>query len=575
MGKRVVLLATLMAVIYGCAGTRGPKKKMKDQQITSPATQATEKLKEFIKRHVTKVAPMTKEQNLAYWKATTTGDKKAYQKVSQLEMSIRKLYSPKDAFLYLKETKKQDLIKDPILKRQLDILYLAFLENQFDPVLMKKIVELSTKVQKQFNDFRGVIDGKEVTDNDIFDILKSENDQAKRKAAWEAYKTRGAVIRDDVIELVNLRNKAARQLGYNNFYEMSLLLIEQDPDKIKQIFDDLAQQTDQPFAELMQKIDAVLSKRFNIQPTQLRPWHYEDPFFQEAPTVGKIDLDPFFEKKDLPELTGEFFKGIGLDPKNILKQSDLYERQGKMPHAYCTDIDRLGDVRILANLRDSEKWTSTLLHELGHAVYDIYIDSKLTWLLRSAAHSFVTEATAMFFGRLTRNTTWLQNILELPDPEADKIREDIKFQQKLSMLVFARWTLVLVNFERELYSNPEQDLNKLWWELKKRYQLLIPPEGRDQPDWASKIHVAVWPAYYHNYMLGELLASQMLHHIAKTSFQTTDLDKVAYHNQEAIGRFFKEQIFAPGKSLSWDKLLINTFGESLNPKYFVDQFVRQ
>ena len=36
------------------------------------------------------------------------------------------------------------------------------------------------------------------------------------------------------------------------------------------------------------------------------------------------------------------------------------------------------------------------------------------------------------------------------------------------------------------------------------------PEGRNMPDWATKIHVALYPCYYHNYLLGELLASQFI-----------------------------------------------------------------
>ncbi|MCK7529636.1 MAG: hypothetical protein MZV63_00520 [Marinilabiliales bacterium] len=41
-------------------------------------------------------------------------------------------------------------------------------------------------------------------------------------------------------------------------------------------------------------------------------------------------------------------------------------------------------------------------------------------------------------------------------------------------------------------------------------RLLAKPEGRNMPDWATKIHVALYPCYYHNYLLGELLASQFV-----------------------------------------------------------------
>ena len=41
------------------------------------------------------------------------------------------------------------------------------------------------------------------------------------------------------------------------------------------------------------------------------------------------------------------------------------------------------------------------------------------------------------------------------------------------------------------------------------------PEGRNAPDYASKIHIVGAPAYYHNYMMGELFASQVHHAIAR------------------------------------------------------------
>ena len=53
----------------------------------------------------------------------------------------------------------------------------------------------------------------------------------------------------------------------------------------------------------------------------------------------------------------------------MIASSDLYEKKGKSPHAFCTDIDREGDVRVLANIVPNEYWMGTMLHELGHSVY--------------------------------------------------------------------------------------------------------------------------------------------------------------------------------------------------------------
>ena len=85
-----------------------------------------------------------------------------------------------------------------------------------------------------------------------------------------------------------------------------------------------------------------------MAPAELRPWHYHDPFFQEPPAVYEADLDQPFVDADIQRICREFYAGIGLPIDDVLARSDLYEKRGKSPHAFCTDIDRAGDVRVLA-----------------------------------------------------------------------------------------------------------------------------------------------------------------------------------------------------------------------------------
>src|SRR5206468_3641014 len=84
---------------------------------------------------------------------------------------------------------------------------------------------------------------------------------------------------------------------------------------------------------------------------------------------------------------------------------------------------------------------------------------------------------------------------------------------RCEMLIFLRWAITLVRFERELYRSTGQDLNRLWWEYVERFQKVAPPPNRDRADWASKVHLASSPVYYQNYVLGELMASQVLNHV--------------------------------------------------------------
>ncbi len=107
---------------------------------------------------------------------------------------------------------------------------------------------------------------------------------------------------------------------------------------------------------------------------------------------------------------------------NIVHLGWGYEKKGKNQHAFCTDIDNEGDVRVLVNIKPNEYWMNTMLHEYGHAAYDKYIDNKnLPWALREPAHTFVTEAVAQLFGRFSSNPKWLMEVVKISKDEAKDI----------------------------------------------------------------------------------------------------------------------------------------------------------
>ena len=143
------------------------------------ATAKENELKKFIDEHVEKIKPLEKQANLAWWDAAVTGDPKAYDRSSEMQLQIRRVYSDPKDFAFLKEVRQSRQVKDPLLARQLTVLYNAYLANQIEPDLLKQIVELGTQIEKNFSTFRGTIDGKKVTDNEIKEILKDETDSAQ------------------------------------------------------------------------------------------------------------------------------------------------------------------------------------------------------------------------------------------------------------------------------------------------------------------------------------------------------------------------------------------------------------
>jgi peptidyl-dipeptidase A len=536
---------------------------------------ATEKqLEQFIDIHVAKVEPLSTQANLAYWDASTTGKPEDYEQVNKLQLEIRQIYNNPQEFAFLKDIKESGQVADIRLARELDKLYYAYLRNQIEPDMLKKLVEADNRTQEKYNTFRGTIDGKIVTMSDIYTILTTEMDSRKRELAWRASKQVGDAISNDLTELVKLRNRAAQKIGFDNYHTLSIVTGEQSVEELDSIFDELSELTSEPFARLKKELDRILADGYGIAPDDLMPWHYHDPFFQRTPLVYELDLDIYYKDRDVKELAQRYYAGINLPVDDILARSDLYDREGKYPHAFSFEADRNGDVRILCNLQNTERWMETILHELGHAVYSKYHDRKEPWLLREPAHSFTTEAIAMFFGRLSRNAAWMQQMLDMSDSQRTKIERVSEKYLRFQQVLFARWAMVMYTFEKQLYADPEQDLNTLWWDLVEKYQFIKRPPGPVDAGWASKLHFTTAPCYYHNYMMGELLASQLHNHIVHKVLMLKSDEDVSYVGQKEVGNFIREKVLEPGAVYQWNEMIRRATGEPLTPKYFVEQFVK-
>ncbi|PKP00539.1 MAG: peptidase M3 [Bacteroidetes bacterium HGW-Bacteroidetes-8] len=532
------------------------------------------KLKEIVDNIENAIKPLSKEAAIAYWNGTITGESGYFESYSQNSMKITSIYSDPTTFATLKSIKERDKVEDPLLKRELEILYNNFLSNQADTSVLNDIIKRSALLEQKYASFRALYKEREVSDNEIEQILKSSQNNKDLEEAWRAHKKIGPFVAEDVIELIKLRNFIAKSLGFDNFHTMSLELSGQNPADISALFDELDSLTRDSFAALKKEMNSLFSKLYKVDEDMLMPWHFQGRFFQESPQLYTVDLDKYYKGQNLETLTSTFYKGIGLNVDIIMANSDLYEKPKKNQHAYCTDIDSDGDIRVLGNISDNEQWMGTMLHEFGHAVYSQGHDIPGNpYFLRNAAHSFTTEAVAMIFGRLSRNPQWMKQMLNISDEETEKIAEDCRKSLRLQQLVFSRWVQVVYRFEKSMYANPDQDLNKLWWDLVQEYQMLNKPQGRDEPDWATKIHIALYPCYYHNYQLGELLASQMHYYIVDNITKSGNYKDECYIGNHLVGSWMSKNVFAPGMRYHWNDMIERATGEKLTAKYYALQFV--
>ncbi|GMU38653.1 MAG: M2 family metallopeptidase [Phycisphaerae bacterium] len=563
------MLRTTLAVVILTSSFHGAA-----AQTEKPAMPPEQEAKVLIKAYTTRYQPVLIEANRAWWEASTTGSNEAFDRKKKADKALVALHS--DTYLAdrVNAILKSGAVTDPVERRQLEVMRLHLLAAHADPDLQNRIVDLQSDIEQTFNTHRSDVGGKLLTENEVRAILAETTDSKQAEAAWKGYMQVGRKADGKLRELVALRNELARQLGYPDFHAYKLASQEIEPEPFFALFDELDRLTAAPFAEIKARIDAARAKKFGVAESDLRPWHFGDLFFQEAPEVEGVDLDAVYRDVDLVALTKHYYQSLGFECEDIFARSDLLEKEGKSPHAFATDIDREGDIRVLCNIKPNLYWADTTMHEIGHAVYDKYIDRALPFTLREASHSITTEGVAMMFGAIVKNADFLARVRKLKADEAAAAGRAAADALRMEKLMFARWTQVMVRFEHGLYTQPDQDLGKLWWGLKKRYQLLNPPESTDRPDYAAKVHILTEPVYYHSYLMGDLFAAQVRNTIARRVLGQASPGETSFFGETKAGDYLRREVFGPGNLYSWNELTKRATGEPLTAKYFAEQFVR-
>lgn len=516
------------------------------------------KFEEFLKEFVPEVARKTRQLNKAYWILETTGAPDAADLKAELDTELKVLFSDKKIYEQLLKWEKEP--HDELAQRQLNVLIRSFKQNQIPKHLLEEISQKESALAQSYANFRPVLHGKTLSENEIRDRLKKENDPIERKKIWEASKEIGSILAPQILALVELRNKSAKILGYPDYFQMQLDLQEVDSQWLLNTLDELSRGSEKAYLAVLSEIENKQKERFKTQ--ELGPWAWTDPFCQEDP-LDTHELDQLTEGIDIAEASRQFYQKMGLDVDSILSRSDMYERPGKNQHAFCMNLDRESDIRTLNNVTASIKWLETVLHELGHGIYELGFDPKLPWLLREPPHMITTEAVALIMGRQAYRSSAL---IHLIGPQKEALRNKADQSLRRRQLIFSRWVLVMTAFESELYRNPKQDLNQLWWGYVEKYQKMTPPKNRQgKSDWAAKYHIGLAPVYYFSYLLGEMFASFIQETVAN---QTGSSDLAT----PEAGALLNQKLFYPGNRMSWDKLVEHVTGAPLRPSAWLKEF---
>lgn len=210
-------------------------------------------------------------------------------------------------------------------------------------------------------------------------------------------------------------------------------------------------------------------------------------------------------------------------------------------------------MRILANLTHDAYALHVLNHELGHCVYALNFADHICFLDKRA-YPAVTEAIAMMMESIQKRENILNDIV--PQTVLNKFKSSWAEDE----LLYLSHALTLINFEREMYKNPQQDLQKLWHDMRVKFNGADEEETLDNK-WATVPHFLSFPAYYQNYFRAGIIKTQIYEHLISKPGPITENPNTA--------DYLTKHLFQYGTSLTQEELIKNLTKQDLSPNAYI------
>ena len=489
------------------------------------------------------------------WDFYTNSTDENLKKMTKSQDEFSHLFQDKETYEKFKNIKISELDKHE--QKQLKNILKQFEEELETGEDLKLLRKKESQIAQKYNSFVPKIDGKEVTKAEISKILQTEPNEQIREKAYNANLEGGDLIAEDMKEFVKLRNEFARKKGYSNYFEYKL------KEDYEVELSSLEKMIDEVYSNSIDSIKSIISKRHNelkdfFKTDKLKQYHYG---FLTGSNPEKSVNEAIKTKEHVVEISKNTYKSMGYNIDKLTGESkltlDLFPRKGKNTHGFCFNIDAGEDVRILANLTNNINSIDTLNHELGHCVYTLGVSRELPFIDRTE-YPAMTEAVAMMMGDLVKRQNILKDIVK---PKLlDKFKETFKEDEAF----FVTKALTIIDFEKEMYKNPDQNLKQLWHDMRVKYQSVDNDEPIDN-NWATIPHYLSHPGYYQNYFRASVIKAQIYNYLKSVLGNITENKKTA--------EFLNENLFKYGISLEENELIKLFTGKELSVKDFVSCFL--
>ncbi len=378
----------------------------------------------------------------------------------------------------------------------------------FDESIAEDLV-LENKLTSEYSKLVAVgkvqFQGKEITLNNITPF-RQDVDREVRKEANEAY---SGYFADNMTEfdriydeLVKVRTRMAKKLGYENFVQMAYDRMGRTDYNAKDVAG-YRRQIAEVVVPLASKLRAKQKARIGIE-----DMHYYDDslkFLTGNPTP-KGDPDWIMDNGD------KMYDELGGDVKKFfefMRSHDLFDvlsREGKRAGGYCTFLPEFDSPFIFANFNGTSHDVDVLTHEAGHA-FQVYSASKAQEM---AEYLWPTMEAAEIHSMSMEFITWPWMKLFFKEDE-----NKYKYSHLASAIEFLPYGATVDEFQHVVYENPDmtpEQRRNAFREIEKKYLPHINYSGNDFLEsggfFFRQGHIFSMPFYYIDYTLAQVCALQ-------------------------------------------------------------------
>lgn len=379
--------------------------------------------------------------------------------------------------------------------------------RSFSPEIIADLQEenkLSSLYTKLLASAKIPFDGEERTLPGMGKYLLSEDRQVREEASvakYHFFEENEAEIDRIYDELVKVRTRIAKKLGFNNFVELGytrMMRSDYNPEMVKNFR-----------KQVLDYIVPVASSLYKRQEERLgygELRYFDEKFeFKTGNATPKGSPEWILENgvkmyHELSPQTKEFF--------DFMVESellDLVNKPGKAGGGYCTYIPEYKAPFIFSNFNGTAGDIDVLTHEAGHA-FQVYSSR---WI-ETPELNFPTYESCEIHSMSMEFFTWPWMELFFKE-DTDKY----KFTHLGSAIKFIPYGIVVDAFQHFVYENPEAtpaERKAAWRNLEKQYLPHKNYEGCDFLErggwWFQQAHIFNSPFYYIDYTLAQICALQ-------------------------------------------------------------------